>query len=187
MSITPATLNAQGTAQVSSNGLLWIHSKPYLIPDADAYPASSASLIFFKVPGYSLGLPSDLFILTSNRGYVKTQELEPGDTLLLTLTPVNGQHPDSARPPGAGITYQVTNRFLALRVEGGPAEQTTLLPPFGASYVTWTPTLPGDPPPNTDSTPIDQIACLCLLPGVLVSCPDALDLTDDVTWVEDTP
>lgn len=167
-------------------GYLWLHNHSYLIPAANTYPRSSAPSIYLDVSGYTIGVPSDLYILTTNRGYVIAGGLTQGDVLMLALQPVSGSHSDAARPPfGSGIVYQVTQRILALRVEGAAIDKAMMPPPLNGSYVTWTPT-GNEEPPNTDSTPIDQIACLCLLPGVLVRCPDVVDLTDEVEWTEET-
>lgn len=181
--ITYPVSNAQGTADITSSGTIWVGDNQYLTPATDTYPTSISPLVYLSVPRYTIGIPEDLYVLTSNRGYVTAAELGYGDVLLLTLTSVAGTHSTEARPSDNVPVYQVVSRFLALPIEGTSTSQIGLNPQQG-SYVTWTPGAPGDLPPNTPSTPLDQIACLCLLPGVLVSCPDVVDLTSEVDWVE---
>ena len=177
--ITYPVSNAQGTAQITAGGTLWINGQQYVTPTADTYPNSTAEPVYVNVPGYQLGIPGDLYVLTHNRGYVIASELATDDVLELNLSPVNGTYSDS-------LQFQVTYRTLLLRVLSVSASGAAMLPPYGATYVSWSPTNLGDQPPAVDSTPLDSYSvCLCLLPGAQTPCSDAEDLSDEVDWVED--
>lgn len=177
VALHPTLQNVQHTAYISAAGSLWLQGRHYYFPDTGVYPASAASLVSVPVAGCYVGIPSNLWVLTS-RGYVLVPDLIDGDELLLMLTPVDGVEPVT------GIPFTVTQRQLVLRVMGAPTTQGPMFVASagtaGSSLVTWTPMI-GVPVPNTAGTPPESIACLCLL-NYNPTCTDVQSF--EVTWTQ---
>lgn len=177
VAINPLLQNVQHTAYLSTAGSLWLQGRHYYFPDTGVYPASAARLVSVPVADYYVGIPSDLWALTS-RGYVLVTDLIEGDELLLDLLPVDGVEPVT------GTTFTVTLRKLVLRVMGSPTANGPMFVAsagtVGSSLVTWTP-VPGVPVPNTPGTPAESLACLCLL-NYNPTCTDVQPF--DVTWAQ---
>lgn len=172
VALNPTLQNVQHTAYINSVGSLWLQGKHYYFPDTATYPASAARLVSVPVADYYVGIPSDLWVLTS-RGYALVTTLVDGDELVLDLTPVDGTEPVT------GATFTITRRQLVLRVMGVPSANGAMFASAtGSSLVTWTP-VPGVPVPNTDSTPAEFVACLCLL-NYSPTCTDVQPF--NVTW-----
>ena len=177
--------NAQGSAQVSTVGLLFIGDETYSFPTSQTLSAPAVTVVLAS--GARILIPHGIYVLTSTRGYVDPGALTTNDFVSLTLPNQQGTL-SVQRDTSIDHTFLDVRRTLQAQVIAVYLDlQGSSVAPLG-TVVTWDTSL--GTAPTVPTTPQSSTSyCLCLVPGSNVVCDitDEEDFTDDVTFTLTRP